>query len=334
MHSPSIRRTGHRKGTAVAGRTAALILGLIVVLAFPISNPTATARAAVRALVSPGVPGSIASAMVSASISSSARTPVNRSGTDPSWAGYVDLATGTNPARWNTSGNISEVSADWEEPNVTCPAASPAGYTQATWVGIDGFGNAARSVEQVGVLAVCTHSPAYKSPQFVPFAVFDPYQAVTVYGTGNTSYVHPADQIQAAVSYNASACVRHHCGVYTMKLVDVTNGYKLTVVGNPSTCDHPFQGSNYTACETGPDGSAECISEGGGYTADYGSLSFQNCVVDENGHTKGIGAFRPLYRINQNEGTFGSGLVVQVTSGFTKGTWKRANFTVTWKRYR
>src|ERR1039458_4095296 len=66
------------------------------------------------------------------------------------WAGYVALPSASVGSRF------SSVSGSWTQPSATCSAGREA-YS-AVWVGLGGYRENARSLEQIGTGADCTRS--------------------------------------------------------------------------------------------------------------------------------------------------------------------------------
>ncbi|HEV2316077.1 MAG TPA: G1 family glutamic endopeptidase [Thermoplasmata archaeon] len=235
------------------------------------------------------------------------------------WGGFVAV-----PA---TSGKVDEAYAEWHVAPITCPASLTNPTYHLTWVGIDGW--TTNTVEQAGTFDYCSGAGA--TPLYYSWWEFFPYNAIQLMGN-----VSAGDLVQSYVLYNPTVCHGTHCGVYTLDFADLSSGYNFSIVGNPSTCAiSPFTGS--TACQSGNDTSAECISEAvyfsSGYApiSKYTNLSFANCIASIGGSLRGIGAFTTLLKVT----TIGSvtGGVIQSPGILTAGYWKKSDFAVTWKGY-
>ena len=255
------------------------------------------------------VPASLAARMDDFGSAVSGKTTASTTSTN--WGGYADLA---------KDGTILEVLGEWAVPKIKC-TVYPSLASQ--WVGIDGF-TTTTTVEQAGTYEYC---PTSGSPSYWDWFEFDPYEA-----TQSVFTVSPGDFFQVYVLYNPNTCEGGVCGVYTIVVEDLSNAAdSFLVQGNPSVCD------SY-GCETGLDGSAECISESlvnqGDLLADYGTETFYSCDASINGYWSGIGGFpsgahATTYKIT----CYGyvSGLEQQVPSGLTTYNYQDDHFTIKWK---
>ncbi|MGA7861811.1 MAG: G1 family glutamic endopeptidase [Thermoplasmata archaeon] len=234
--------------------------------------------------------------------------------TSTNWGGYADTA---------TQGTILEAYADWFVPAISCATHTPSLSDQ--WVGIDGLGTG--TVEQGGTYSYCV-SPT-SGPYYWTWFEFYPYESIQSVGV-----ISAGDLIQAYVLYQPYISENGKAGIYTIVVEDIgNNASSFMVQGNPSQC-------NSAGCQSGPDGSAECISESlvseGLYLADYHTATFQSCDVEINGYFSGIGglpaaAHATVYKITTNGYT--SGLKQQVPSALSTYDYKLDHFTLTWKRY-
>jgi hypothetical protein len=225
--------------------------------------------------------------------------------TSGNWAGYALTA---------TAGTILESFGGWNVPTISCGTLGVYGVgINDNWVGIDGFNNG--EVEQGGTLGYCSGVGA--TPVYYTWWEFYPYNSVQFYG----STVSAGDLIDAYVLYDPTV------STYTITIEDLSNSANsFFVYGNPSS---------------GPDASAECISEslvGEGYDLpNYGTTTFDICNAEVNGYYNGIGglphgAGATVYSITQygpvsgkKEQTVGS-----LHSAFG---WKDTLFTITWHKY-
>jgi len=231
--------------------------------------------------------------------------------TSNNWAGFAETA---------TAGTILEVFGEWLVPTVTCTGA-PGGALVGTWVGIDGYGNG--EVEQAGTSASCSGAGA--TPVYYDWWEFYPYNSAV-----NKYHVSPGDFMQVYILYNPYVTVNGHRGIYTLVVSDLNHyGDSFSVTGNPSTCNAKG------ACETGPDASAECISEkASSYLANYGTTTFLSCDSTIGSTFSGIGGHGShvtLYRINQVGPV--TTLTDQSTSGLSTYDYTDDHFTITWHHY-
>ena len=159
------------------------------------------------------------------------------------WSGY---------ALTGSSGAYRSVSASWTVPAVTCSSGN---RYASFWVGLDGYGSRARSVEQTGTDADCTGRKAEYN------GWYEIYPAEPVYFR---TKVMPGDHLTASVKF-------HGAGTFTLVLTDSTRGWSHTVTKN----------------ETGlARSSAEVITEAPSSTkgvlplADFGTIRFAGSRVN------------------------------------------------------
>jgi hypothetical protein len=242
-------------------------------------------------------------------------TPGHPSGvtktTSTNWAGYADTVPSAD------YGTITEVLGEWKVPKVKCNVYSPS--IQDNWIGIDGFSTS--TVEQGGTIAECSSAGA--TPSYYDWYEFYPYNDVTTVNS-----VSAGDSMEGYVTYAAST------GVYVITIDDLTHsGDSFTYTGNPSTC-------NSSGCESGSDGSAECISESltgeGYYLPDYGTTTFTTCQAWINGYHSGIGglpsgAHATVYAITQDSPITGG--TQQSVGSLSTNLYTDDEFTITWHSY-
>jgi len=238
------------------------------------------------------------------------------------WAGYAFVAKDAY------NGTLTEVSAAWFTPVVTCNEPSGTPSFQVSWVGFDGASDG--TVEQGGTLSYCSNNGA--TPAYYTWWEFYPYNSVQL-----VYQISGADAIQAYVLYNPGWCFGDVCGVYTIAVSDVDNqGADFSITGNPTVCDA-------AGCEGGQDADAEVISEAPGgysanggyyYLADYGTSQFYEAQVTVNGHSTGIGAesskLGKTYLID--EVGFTSGAIIQTTSALSPDLYGQY-FALTWSGF-
>jgi Peptidase A4 family len=176
------------------------------------------------------------------------------------WSGY--LATPRASAR----AGFSSVSGSWRQPNVKC---SPGGESySATWVGLGGYSEASRALEQIGTDADCARSGG---------AEYSSWYELLPAGPVNLSLkVRPGDELSASVT------VRGH-GV-TLRLRDLSTGARFTKTLRVSSIDDssaewiveaPSVCASSNACETLP-------------LSDFGDVAFSSATATLDGHTAPI----------------------------------------------
>ncbi|MCU1363736.1 MAG: hypothetical protein JWM55_1564, partial [Acidimicrobiaceae bacterium] len=217
--------------------------------------------------------------------------------TSSNWSGYAD-----------TGGVFSAVSAQWTVPTVTC---SGMGYTSAVqWIGIDGYGSS--TVEQDGTDTDCDGTtPSYGAwyEMYGDASVNDGYSVEL----STTSYpVAPGNVIDASVSFASD--------VWTLRLEDATAGWTFsTLITSPT----PAPGQ--TSAEWIVEDPEVCLSSCSAATlSDYGSVTFTNASVTDNGATGSIASV-PDTAI---EITDGSGNVMSSPGVLSSGA---TTFTDTWE---
>jgi len=123
------------------------------------------------ALAAPPAPASSAAAATHASVSAN-------------WAGYVARR------RAGAGAHFRSVSGSWREPSATCSPGSEA--DSAVWVGLGGYSENARGLEQVGTDADCTGSG---SPVYSSWYELLPAEPVNL-----ELAVHPGDELVASAT--------------------------------------------------------------------------------------------------------------------------------------
>ncbi len=235
--------------------------------------------------------------------------------TSTNWGGYAANA---------TAGTVLEAYAEWIVPAISCASHNPSLADQ--WVGIDGFNDG--TVEQGGTYEYCVS--AHSGPYYWTWFEFYPYESIV----SVSSTVAAGDLMQAYILYNPYISISGYSGVYTIVVEDDSNNASsFAVQGNPSQCDA-------SGCQSGPDQSAECISESlvgqGLKLPDYGTTTFYTCDAEINGYFAGIGGLPHGAHATVNEITtvgFDSGKTQQAVSKLSTFDYKYDYFTITWKRY-
>ena len=236
-------------------------------------------------------------------------------GTSTNWGGYALNATG---------GSILESFGEWFVPSISCK-----GHTSLAdqWVGIDGLNDG--TVEQGGTYEYCVS--ATSGPYYWTWYEFYPYESIQ----SVSSAVSAGDVINAYVLYNPNIYVDGLQGVYTIIVEDISNNASsFAYQGDPATCNTSW------ACQSGPDQSAECISESladqGLYLAKTSKTTFYNCDAEINGYYSGIGGLPSGAHATVNEITtvgYVSGKTQQRISRLSTFDLKDDSFTITWAKY-
>jgi hypothetical protein len=196
----------------------------------------------------PGPPGPAGSSSAGSSSAGSspaesgaARNAVTAAASE-NWAGYVAAG---------TAGTITQVSASWAEPAVTCTA----GQTFSSfWVGLDGDGTS--TVEQTGTEADCADGAASYQGWFEMFPAAPVFYNETV---------TPGDAMSASVVANGG-------GSFTLTLADATQGW--TKVTN-ETSDTAQLGSAEIIAEAPSDGNGDVLP-----LSNFGAVTFTDALID------------------------------------------------------
>jgi Peptidase A4 family len=176
------------------------------------------------------------------------------------WAGYVAV-----PA--SSGAGLSSVSGSWQQPAASCTAGR-ATYS-AEWVGLGGYHESARSLEQIGTDADCTRAghPRYSTWfELLPGAPVD-----------LTLKVHPGDQVAASVTVRGNHV--------TLRMRDLSTGARFATTVRTASIDAssaewiveaPSACSSASRCRTLP-------------LADFGVVSFSSATATARGQTAAIG---------------------------------------------
>jgi hypothetical protein len=173
------------------------------------------------------------------------------------WAGYV--AQPAAPA----GSRFMSVSGTWTVPHVSC-VAGHASYS-AVWVGLGGYRESARSLEQVGVDADC--SPAGR-PRYTSW-----YELLPAAPIALALSIHPGDRVSASVTAKGHAV--------TLRLRDLTSAARFTTTKRPARID-------LSSAEWIVEAPSECSSAGSCSTlalSDFGAVPFAAASATMSGHT-------------------------------------------------
>jgi hypothetical protein len=183
--------------------------------------------------------------------------------TSTNWAGYAVAAAGPSatPASGATA-TFTSVTGTWKQPKVTCVAGS-AKFSGA-WVGLGGFSEDAKALEQIGTAAECT---AAGKPTYYAWYELVPARPVRL-----NLKVLPGDTITTSVNVNGTAV-----------LVQIKNRTRRTSFTQHLTMDAPDLSSAEWIVEA-PSG---CTAYAGCRPlplANFGTVSFGGIATIGNAH--------------------------------------------------
>jgi len=173
------------------------------------------------------------------------------------WAGYVATA----------RRSFTSVSGVWTEPALSCTPGRE-GYS-AVWVGLGGYGEGSRALEQAGTDADCTRSG---HASYAAWYELLPAAPVSVRLT-----VHAGDQLVAAVTISG----RH----VTFGIRDLTSGARFAKTVRASVIDA-------SSAEWIVEAPSACASEDSCRTlalADFGQAAFAHATATAGRHTGPVG---------------------------------------------
>ena len=180
------------------------------------------------------------------------------------WAGYVALNT---PASSGSAGGFSSVSGTWKQPAASCAAGSES-YS-AAWVGLGGYAESARALEQIGTDADCTHGG--RAVYSTWFEVL-PAPPVTV-----PLRARPGDTISASATVHGLRV--------TLRIRDLSTGAHFSSSRSATRVDT-------SSAEWIIEAPSVCPASSGCHTlqlANFGLASFWGATATAHGHTGGIG---------------------------------------------
>jgi len=105
--------------------------------------------------------------------------------TSPNWSGYAATGSPGSPV------SFTSVTGTWKEPAARCRAGS-AGASSVVWVGIGGYGAAARDVAQVGTTARCRSAGG---PRYHAWFEIAPHRAFPIH-----QRLSPGDEVHGSVN--------------------------------------------------------------------------------------------------------------------------------------
>jgi hypothetical protein len=209
--------------------------------------PSALRRLAPRAALAGGV--TVCALIAGPAIASAASVSAN-------WAGYVALPR-------SAAGSFQSVSGSWTQPAVSCTAGRQT-YS-AVWVGLGGYREDSRALEQIGSEADCS---SHGQPNYTTWYELVPAAPITL-----AMKTTPGDQMTASVT------VRDHD--VTLRLRDLTSGARYSVTRVASAVDD-------TSAEWITEAPSSCSSQSSCQTlplSDFGTVSFSSATVRAGSHT-------------------------------------------------
>jgi Peptidase A4 family len=211
------------------------------------------------------------------------------------WAGYVAVPHASVGSRF------SSVSGSWRVPAASCTAGRET--FSAVWVGLGGYRESRRSLEQLGTNADCTRAGRAVYTAWLELLPSAPVEV--------TLRVHPGDRISASVTVRGSSV--------TLRLRNRTTGARYSTTRRYSNPD-------VSSAEWIVEAPSMCASTGDCTTlalADFGSTRFSSATVTAYGHTGTIvdagwsAAALELQQLNGVLARGGGGVDVRLASAVT-----------------
>lgn len=220
---------------------------------------------------------------------------------DVNWSGFSDATTYQPVTNCSSPADgcqtISEVSASWTVPAVTCPSA-PFQYEDqqmANWVGVDGFNDS--TVEQTGSAGYCFEGAPYY------YVWYELYPAATVVGgpascvNDNVGCPQPGDHITASVTVR--------------RVSPAEDAYQLTVTDLTDPANS-LSATQYCATDVCFDNSANWIVERPAFEdtgitpfSDFGTTGFTDATLTANGRQSDIQGYQGgVYDIEAADSTY------------------------------
>ena len=173
------------------------------------------------------------------------------------WAGYVAVP----PA--GARSRFSSVSGTWQQPSATCSVGHQT-YS-AAWVGLGGYSETSRSLEQIGTDSDCSRSGT---------AVYTSWYELLPAGPVSLKLtVHPGDQMSASVT------VRRHD--VTLRISDLSTGGHVSITKHVARID-TSSAEWIVEAPTGCEGSRACEILP---LTDFGNVAFSAATATVRSHT-------------------------------------------------
>ncbi len=203
------------------------------------------------------------------------------------WAGYVALPLTASGA------GFSSISGTWREPSATCTAGR-VGYS-AVWVGLGGYRENAKALEQIGTDADCSRAGV------AVYATW--YELLPASPVAIPLKASPGDEMSASVT------VRNND--VTLRIRDLTTGTRFSHSQRAPLLDS-------SSADWIVEAPSECFASHGCHTlqlADFGSVAFSSATATSRGHSGSIAD--PLWSMSElelRESAFDSALSTRSTS--------------------
>lgn len=215
-------------------------------------------RIAVALAATLGVALGLGSGVARAAVAPPALVHGVAASTSSNWAGYAVAGTA------GAATAFTAVSGSWTQPAVTC-TPGVASYS-AFWLGLGGFADGSRVLEQIGTEADCTTSGRARYSAW--------YELVPSPAVPLSLAVSPGDAISASVSVAGTSV--------TLTLTDTTTGASATrtlAVASPDT----------SSAEWIAEAPSTCGGSGSGCRplplASFGAVTFSSAATTAAGHT-------------------------------------------------
>jgi hypothetical protein len=178
------------------------------------------------------------------------------------WAGYVAVPATAGP-------RLSSVSGTWRQPAASCTAGRQT-YS-AEWVGLGGYSERARSLEQIGTDADCTSAGRARYSTW--------FELLPAAPVGIPFKVRPGDLVSASVTVR-----RSHV---TLRLSDLSSKARFSITVHAAAVDA-------SSAEWIVEAPSACASASASRCrtlplADFGVVSFTNATATAGGRTAAIG---------------------------------------------
>lgn len=173
------------------------------------------------------------------------------------WAGYVAVPSASVGSRF------SSVSGSWKQPSANCSAGRET-YS-AVWVGLGGYNEDARSLEQIGTDSDCARSGGASYSSW--------YELLPAEPVNLTLEVHPGDEISASVT------VKNHD--VTLRYRDLSTGARFTTTKRVSSID-------VSSAEWIVEAPSACVSSETCEIlplTDFGDVAFSGATATARSHT-------------------------------------------------
>jgi hypothetical protein len=173
------------------------------------------------------------------------------------WAGYLAVP------RASVGSRFSSVSGSWRQPAAGCSAGRET--FSAVWVGLGGYRESRRSLEQVGTNADCTRAGRAVYTAWLELLPSAPVEVKL--------RVHPGDLISASVTVRGSSVTLRLRNLTTAARYGMTRHY-----WNPDVSSAEWIVEAPSTCNSAGDCTTLAL-------ADFGTVSFGSATATAHGHT-------------------------------------------------